>query len=438
MHPTAKPEFERAVAVGITRRGISREQAIEHLDELEFLAETAGAMIMMKILQDRDRPDVATVIGKGKVAEVKAVIDAESITLAIFDDDLSPAQVRNLEKAWEIKVLDRSGLILDIFASRARTVQAKTQVELAQLQYLLPRLSRMWTHLSKQFGGIGTKGPGETQIETDRRLIRVRIMKLQEKLKEITMQKEQQRKGRSSMPRFALVGYTNAGKSTLMNAITEAGVYVENKLFATLDTTTRAMLLPSGQKGLLSDTVGFIRKLPTHLVASFNSTLAEAAEADALLHVVDASHPAMRDHVRVVKETLETLKLEEKPVLLVFNKIDLLEDVGTIHDLEREFPDAVFVSAHRGINLSQLLLRMQHVIDEGTRRLYVLVPYASMALVAHLYEAGEVTHRADTEEGIEMTVNLSPDEFRRLQSVCARFVREEKVDSKILNSEFRI
>lgn len=427
MHDLTAPEQEKALAVGITHRGVNRAQAEEHLDELQFLAETAGALVVEKICQERDRPDVATVIGKGKVIELKALIDAENITLVIFDDDLTPGQVKNLEKAWEIKVLDRSGLILDIFASRARTVQARTQVELAQMQYLLPRLSKMWTHLSKQLGGIGTKGPGETQIETDRRLVRNRILKLQEKLAGITVQKEQQRKGRETVSRFALVGYTNAGKSTLMNALTNAGVYVENKLFATLDTTTRSMTLPSGETALLSDTVGFIRKLPTHLVASFNSTLAEAAEADALLHVVDASHPQFRDHIIVVNETLESLHMTERPVLLVFNKIDLLPDIGIIREYETEYSGAIFVSAHRGINITQLLQTMQRIVDEGKRTLHLLVPFSAMGMLTQLYDAGEVTRREDTEHGIDLTISLPREEWNRFSATCAAFVVGEPV-----------
>jgi len=297
------------------------------------------------------------------------------------------------------------------------------------MQYLLPRLSKMWTHLSKQLGGIGTKGPGETQIETDRRLVRNRILKLQEKLAGITVQKEQQRKGRETVSRFALVGYTNAGKSTLMNALTNAGVYVENKLFATLDTTTRSMIMPSGQTALLSDTVGFIRKLPTHLVASFNSTLAEAAEADALLHVVDASHPQFRDHIRVVNETLEALHMTERTVLLVFNKIDLLEDIGIIREFETEYPGAIFVSAHRGINITQLLLTMQRIVDEGMRTLHLLVPFSAMGIITQLYDGGDVTHREDTENGIDLTINLPREELNRFSATCAAYVQTEPVNA---------
>ncbi len=417
MQSTLPASRERSIAVSIVPKGTARETALDHLDELEFLAETAGAEVIVKIVQDRDRPDVATAIGKGKVEEVKNIVEQEAITLALFDDDLSPVQVRNLEKAWNIKVLDRSGLILDIFASRARTVEARTQVELAQLQYLLPRLSRMWTHLSKQFGGIGTKGPGETQIETDRRMLRLRIQRLKEKLEEIATQKSEQRKQRAKMPRFALVGYTNAGKSTLMNPMTGAGVYVENKLFATLDTTTRAFELPAGQKALLSDTVGFIRKLPSHLIASFRTTLSEAAEADVLLHVVDCTHPEFRDHVRVVRATLDDLGLTTVPTILVLNKIDALRTPETLRELEHEFADAIFISAARGINVTGLLAAMQRHIEAQTRVLELLLPYAEIGRIAMLYESGDVLHREDTEEGVRMKIRLNEEEYRRVRAL---------------------
>ncbi|HOK14733.1 MAG TPA: GTPase HflX, partial [Candidatus Kapabacteria bacterium] len=295
---------ERAIACSVKVKGSNREEAMEDLDELVFLAETAGAEIIHKIYQELPKINSATVLGKGKLEEVKQIVKEDNITLIIFDDNLSPAQVNNLEKELNIKVTDRSSIILDIFATRARTNEAKTQVELAQLQYILPRLTRMWTHLSKQYGGIGTRGPGETQIETDRRIIRLRIQNLKEKLKEIELQKKEQRKKRSEMPKFALVGYTNVGKSTLINTITNAGVYVEDKLFATLDTTVRQFSLPSGQKALISDTVGFIKKLPHNLVASFKSTLMEAMEADVLLHVIDVSHKLFREQIETVNKTL--------------------------------------------------------------------------------------------------------------------------------------
>lgn len=419
--PTDKP-IERAIVVSVVKKGGDRIQAMDYLDELAFLAETAGAEVVSKVYQERVRPDRATMIGKGKVAEIKEMIEQDDIQSVIFDDDLTPMQVRNLEREWNVKVLDRSGVILDIFASRARSMEAKTQVELAQLQYLMPRLTRMWTHLSKQFGGIGTKGPGETQIETDRRLIRDRITKLKEKLRDIDMQRKQQRKGRDHMPRFALVGYTNAGKSTLMNIMTGADTYVEDKLFATLDTTVRQCTLPNGQLMLLSDTVGFIRKLPTHLVASFRSTLAEAAEADALIHLVDCTHPAFKEHIQVVRDTLLSLNIEDKTVVLVFNKIDQLTDPSMIKDIHIEFPDCICISAVKGINVISLLERLQELSLLKHSMLTFMLPYDAMSVMPKLYDAGEVTVREDLEDGIRITIRVSAEKKSILMRQCEQYL----------------
>jgi GTP-binding protein HflX len=424
MIETVKPA-EKAIAVSVFRKGGNRVESMEHLEELAFLAETAGASVISKIYQERIRPDGATMVGKGKVAEIKEIIEQEQAQMVIFDDDLTPMQVRNLEQEWKIKVLDRSGIILDIFASRARSMEAKTQVELAQLQYLMPRLTRMWTHLSKQFGGIGTKGPGETQIETDRRLIRERITRLKDKLDEIRVQREQQRKGREAMPRFALVGYTNAGKSTLLNTMTGAGTYVENKLFATLDTTVRQFELPGGTKALLSDTVGFIRKLPTHLVASFRSTLAEAAEADALIHVVDITHYAFREHIAVVQETLASLSITDKKTLLVFNKIDCLQDASLIRELEYEFPGSIGISAHRGINIITLLNKMQEISEENSQDIHLLLPFDAMHLLPLIYSSGEILNRVDGEQGIELSIRAIREKKEILMRNCKLYVVEK-------------
>ncbi len=400
---------EKAIAISVAKKSDDRAKALEHLDELEFLAETAGADVIEKMYQELARPNPGTLVGKGKLEEIRLFIEEHEITLAIFDNDLSPVQVKNLSNELKVKVLDRSGIILDIFASRARSIEAKTQVELAQLQYLLPRLTRMWTHLSKQYGGIGTKGPGETQIETDRRIIKTRIQLLEDKLVELDTQKEVQRKNRRSMPRFALVGYTNAGKSTLMNALTEAEVYVEDKLFATLDTTVRAFELPSGRKALLSDTVGFIRKLPHHLVASFRSTLSEAADADILLHVVDVSHPAFREQIAVVNETLESLKIVDKPVILILNKIDMLEGMEGLRQLEEDFANCIFTSAKRGINIRTLLDKMQEEFDKQSSYVNILLPYEKMELIAKLYSVSDIVERADGDEGITLRLLVHPD-----------------------------
>jgi GTP-binding protein HflX len=401
---------ERSIAVSLSKKGSDRVIIREHLDELNLLAETAGANIVEVFTQELAKQSTSTMIGKGKVEEIKQYIIENDIKLVIFDDDLSPMQVRNLGKALEIKVIDRSGLILDIFARRARSNEAKTQVELAQLQYLLPRLSRMWTHLSKQFGGIGTKGPGETQIEVDRRMIKDKIQYLKNKLEEISKQQGVQRKNRHEMPRFALVGYTNAGKSTLMNVITEADVYIEDKLFATLDTTVRNFIMPNGAKALLSDTVGFIRKLPAHLVASFRSTLAEASEADVLVHIVDVSNPFFRDHIQVVNETLESLKILDKPVVLVLNKIDLIQDEMGYTGIEREFKDSVFISASRGINIQSLMNTLQKVYDEHSKDITILLPYTNMGLTAHLYKIADIIEKNEIDVGIEYKVRVQPDD----------------------------
>ena len=375
-----------------------------------------------RVTQERDRPDVAMALGKGKVEEVKELITETGATMVVFDDDLSPVQVRNLEKAFNVKVLDRAGVILDIFAARARSAEARTQVELAQLEYLFPRLTRMWTHLSKQFGGVGTKGPGETQIETDRRMYRIRIQRLREKLREIDTQRAVQRRSREGLPRFALVGYTNAGKSSLLRAITAADVYIENRLFATLDTTVRAFELPSGQRALLSDTVGFIRKLPAQLVASFRSTLAEAMEADVIVHVVDVTSPHLREHIDVVNRTLTELGVEQRPMLMIFNKVDALEDRLLMQDLESEFPGCVFVSAERGINLQRLLVRMQESFEETSIVQHLLIPYDHMREVSNLYSEVEVLLRDEVDAGVRLAVRLPSDKLPAFQRRYAAFV----------------
>ncbi len=317
-----KQETENAILVGIIKDSDSKEQVEEYLDELEFLAMTAGAKTVLKVTQRMNRPNPATFIGTGKLAEIQEYIELNDIDLVIFDDDLSPKQTNIIEKELKRKIIDRSSLILDIFASRAQTAQAKTQVELAQMQYLLPRLRGLWTHLERQKGGIGMRGPGEQEIETDRRIVRDKISKLKNHLDKIDRQSQTQRKNRGEMIRVALVGYTNAGKSTLMNVLSKSEVFAENKLFATLDTTVRKVVFGS-MPFLLSDTVGFIRKLPHHLVESFKSTLDEVRESDLLLHLVDLSHPAYEDHIATVNKTVKELGASDIPTILIFNKLDL-------------------------------------------------------------------------------------------------------------------
>ena len=370
-YETAK-EQETAVLVAVTRKSQPEEKTREYLDELAFLTETAGAKTLKRFSQKLEKPDTKTFVGSGKLAEIKAFVKEHKVDMVIFDDDLSPSQLRNLETELEVKIVDRSLLILDIFALRAQTAQARTQIEMAQYQYLLPRLTGLWTHLSKQKGGIGMKGPGETEIETDRRIVRERISLLREKLKEIDKQNFQQRKARTNLVRVALVGYTNVGKSTIMNLLSKSDVFAENKLFATVDATVRKVVL-NNVPFLLSDTVGFIRKLPTKLIESFKSTLDEVREADLLVHVVDISHPSFEEHIEVVNRTLEEINAGDKPMLLVFNKIDQyreqemeeLNDMGegaekpTLQEMRATYMakmhnPAIFISASKRINIEEL------------------------------------------------------------------------------------
>lgn len=321
IHEITEKIAEKAVLVGVITQGQTPELVKEHLDELAFLTITAGANPVKQVVQKMDRPHPKTFLGKGKMEELITYVKDEKIDMVIFDDELSPSQLRNIEELLEVKILDRNNLILDIFASRAQTAHAKAQVELAQYQYLLPRLTNLWTHLSRQKGGVGMKGPGETEIETDRRIVRDKISKLQHRLKKINTQKSTQRSNREQMIRVALIGYTNVGKSTILNTIAKTKILAENKLFATLDTTVRKVVVEN-LPFLLSDTVGFIRKLPHGLVESFKSTLDEVREADLLIHVVDISHPAFEDHIKVVNQTLSEIASADKPTILVFNKID--------------------------------------------------------------------------------------------------------------------
>ncbi len=362
---------EKAILVGIITPDETEEQEKEYLDELAFLAETAGAQTIRYFTQRVSKPDIRTYVGKGKLEEINDFIHAEEIDLVIFDDELSPSQLRNIERELQCKILDRANLILDIFASRAQTAQAKTQVELAQYQYLLPRLTRMWTHLERQKGGIGMRGPGETQIETDRRIILTKISLLKEKLRQINRQNETQRKNRIELIRVALVGYTNVGKSTIMNMLSKSEVFAENKLFATLDTTVRKVVIDN-LPFLLSDTVGFIRKLPHHLIESFKSTLSEVQDADILLHVVDISHPNFEDHIGVVNETLKELGALVKPIIMVFNKIDAYRhDEGdmSIEDFKNSWmaktnTPAIFISAMHKENVDEFRALLYEKVKE--------------------------------------------------------------------------
>jgi GTP-binding protein HflX len=387
-HVTVDAVEESCILVGVITSEIDEVIANEHLEELEFLAETAGAITHTKFLQKLPYPNPRTYVGTGKLEEIKQYMRAMDIDMVIFDDELSPSQLRNIERELECKVLDRTILILDIFASRARTFHAKTQVELAQLQYMLPRLTRLWTHLERQKGGIGLRGPGESQIETDRRIIQMRISLMKERLKDIDKQMAIQRGNRGQLVRVALVGYTNVGKSTLMNLLSKSDVFAENKLFATLDTTVRKVVIDNLPM-LLTDTVGFIRKLPQQLMESFKSTLDEVREADLLIHVLDISHPNFEDHFNVVNETLNEIDKTEKPTIVVFNKIDAYEpilnemneeeeDVRTLESLKKSWmakmnkTKCVFISAQNKENVEEL----KEVLYEEVKTIFrVRYPY---------------------------------------------------------------
>lgn len=376
-------QYEKAILIGLVTQHQSEEKAKEYLDELEFLAYTAGAEVIKRFMQKTDKPNPKTFIGTGKMEEVRQFVEEHEIGTAIFDDELSPAQQKNIEKILKCKIIDRTNLILDIFAQRAQTSYARTQVELAQYEYLLPRLAGMWTHLERQRGGIGMRGPGETEIETDRRIVRDRIALLKEKLKTIDKQMAVQRGNRGALVRVALVGYTNVGKSTLMNTISKSEVFAENKLFATLDTTVRKVVI-GNLPFLLTDTVGFIRKLPTQLVESFKSTLDEVREADLLLHVVDISHPQFEDHINSVHQTLDEIEGRDKPMLMVFNKIDnykpetideddLISEKTKAHysldELKNTWMskvngDVVFISATEKLNMEEFRKKVYDMVRE--------------------------------------------------------------------------
>jgi len=408
-------EKEKVLLVGIYGLSSEKFQAQEHLEELALLTCTAGGIPVAKILQQRNRPDVNSYVGKGKLNEINGQINALGVKTIIFDDDLSPTQIRNIEKVTDAKVLDRSALILDIFASRAQTAAAKTQVELAQLQYLLPRLTRYWTHLSRQSGGIGTKGPGETQIETDRRIISKRIGVLKSKLEKLDKQRTTQRKSRNQMTRVSLVGYTNAGKSTLMNALTNSCVFAENQLFATLDSTVRRHQLKS-QEILLSDTVGFIRKLPHHLVQSFKSTLDEVREADLLIHLVDGSSKMVHEYIEVVEQTLKELKSNKKQTLLVFNKVDRIDDEQ--HEMLRaEYPSALFISSVRGIGLSQLEEAIEQKIESKYRQVDLDIPIQAYRAVAFIHQCANVENEKYTGEYVHISCRIDEKDFKQLSKM---------------------
>ena len=414
-----KAPEERAVLVGAPTPEVSPEEADEHLEELGRLADTAGATVVAVLIQRLDAPHPRYFIGEGKARQLKRVVGERGATVVVFDDELTPAQGKNLEDLLGTRVMDRTELILDIFATRARTNEAQLQVELAQLEYLLPRLKRMWTHLSRIRGGIGLRGPGETQLETDRRIISRRISDLRQKLHVVARRRATQRKGRSGEFQAALVGYTNAGKSSLLRALSGTELFVEDRLFATLDPATRQVELPMGSRVLVTDTVGFIRKLPHHLVASFRATLEEASEADVLLHVIDGSHPRWEEQKHVVEDVLRELDLDEIPVALVFNKVDQLthdeEDALRARSRAMFAAPVVLSSAVERNGLKELLHFLEDQIRLQRPEVQVLIPAADGESLATVYREGEVISREERGTVIDLRARLPQPTLGRLR-----------------------
>ena len=384
---------ERAILVAVLVKSADLLEDEDPLEELQGLVTTAGANVVGTLTQRRLRPDKKTYLGQGKVEELTSLISLTKAEVVIFDNDLSPAQIRNLEQLLDTKVLDRSELILDIFATRAQTYESRLQVELAQLQYALPRLKRMWTHLSRIEGGIGTRGPGEKQLEEDRRQVEGRITDLRRRLRDVEVRKQRQVESRNNIPTISLVGYTNAGKSTLMNALTDAGVLTENRLFATLETRTRRWQLPDIGFVLLSDTVGFIRNLPHHLIASFKATLEEANQADLLLHVVDTSSPNAKRQVAIVEKVLKELNTDQKRTLLVLNKVDMINDISHLHVLRYRYPRSISVSARTGQGLDQLAQTVADTISEHYLDLEIELDVGNGRLLSMVEKHGQVFSR---------------------------------------------
>lgn len=398
---------ELALLVAVQFSDTSEEDIHIQLDELELLADTAGAISEDRIVQRRTRIDAATFVGKGKITSIISQAKELKVHLIIFNDELSPTQIKNIQKIAgdSVKVLDRTGLILDIFDSHARSKEAKTQIKLARLEYMLPRLTRQWTHLERQMGGVGTRGgPGEAQIEIDRRLIRNQITKLKLDLKKIQQQHDTQTQSREKIYKIALVGYTNAGKSTLMKALTGSDVYIQDQLFATLDTTTRKVELGGGISFILSDTVGFIRKLPHDLVASFRSTLSEVKDADLILRVCDASSPQMNAHIKTIDEVLKSLDITHENQLTVINKIDLVKDLDLIKGLNMAYPDAQLISAHKSLKINQLKNKIVDIIKSKFIRKILKLRYDQLKNIDMIYDGLNVISRKDKYDGIEIEV----------------------------------
>jgi GTP-binding protein HflX len=410
---------ERVVLVGAPLKSVQAELVEEHIEELGRLADTAGAEVLATLVQRIDKRNARLYIGEGKAAELRELVEETGATLVIFDEELSPAQSRNLEELLGTRIMDRSELILDIFATRARSAEARMQVELAQLQYMLPRLKRMWVHLSRVRGGIGMRGPGETQLETDRRMIGQRISRLKDDLEHVSRVRATQRRSREHVFKAGLVGYTNAGKSSIMRALSGADVFVEDRLFATLDATTRTVEVGDGYEALVTDTVGFIRKLPHHLVASFRATLEEAQEADVLLHVIDLSHPTWEEQKEVVDEVLAGLGLREHPTVLVFNKIDRLtheEEAGWRARAASTYTQpAVFVSTVEEGAIEPLRVYLRDRVREMNPEVRITLPSSRGGLLAEIYREAEVLSREDTGTEIQLRARVSHASLGRLR-----------------------
>ncbi len=411
MFETQSRQREKALLIGVERDGVSKWDLRESMDELAELASSAGAEVVGTVTQRLGHPTAPYYIGRGKVQEVEAKCREDSVTSIIFDDELSPAQGRNLERLTSRKVLDRTQLILDIFAQRARSKEGRLQIELAQLQYLLPRLTGMWNHLSRQSGGIGTRGPGETQLEVDRRRVQERIGRLEGELSEVRKHRSIQRAGRRRhrWPVAAIVGYTNAGKSTLLNRLTGAAVEAADKLFATLDPTTRQLVLPNNQKMLLTDTVGFIKKLPHTVIESFKATLEELSEADLLLHVVDTSHPGFLDQMNAVESVIEEIEAHGKQTVIIFNKVDLVQDRDLVASQLRRIPGSVAVSAATGFGIDQMLQELENRLSAWRLRAAYRIPAAESALLAEIHRAGHVLELRYEENTAFVRANIPPE-----------------------------
>ncbi len=409
---------EKALMVGVIHGNVDEATTYEHLEELELLADTAGAEVVGQVTQRLNKLNPQFLVGKGKADEIVGQAEALGAQLIIFDNDLTPAQAKNfMNLADNLKVIDRSALILDIFRQHARSREAKTQVELAHLEYLLPRLTRQWTHLERQMGGIGARaGMGETQIEVDRRLIRTRISKLKKELEKIDQERIVQSRGRKKFFRVALVGYTNAGKSTLMNALSAADVYVQDQLFATLDTTIRQVDINNTHQILLSDTVGFVRKLPHDLVASFRSTLKEVIDADLLLLVLDASSLHVIDHFKTINNVLEEITAGNKRSLIVLNKIDLVEDINALNQLKQSFTEAVMISALDQLRMDDLLNSIQSIMDENFQTIEVDIPFSNGKIISEIQADTEVLDREYYNEGVRMTIKGPSSKIQKILS----------------------